>query len=77
MGIWAPVLATLAINAFGVAFFYGVSWQKVKSHGDALKWIGDKFDKVDEEQKDQWAHIGETREDVAKIKGALGINGAH
>lgn len=73
MPAWVATLVvagiTLVGNALITAYFFGSLAQRVKN----VEQIVEKHD-VDERQ--QWEHIGELRENVAKVKGKLGINGA-
>ena len=69
LGGWGPTLVTIVFSALGIAVSYGV-------HGRAIKEHDKQFEKIDEEQKDQWGKINDTREEVGKIKGHLNLNGA-
>lgn len=73
---WAPVLVTLAVNAVAVAFFYGVSWQKVKGNSERLNRVAEEFEKLDREQDEQWSQINRVSGQVERIKGKLGMNGS-
>lgn len=73
MATWLATLLVAAISLVGnvvvTAFYYGKLSQRVDTHETQITAL-------DDSQKDQWTHINSSRESIAKIKGALGINGA-
>jgi len=63
---WAPALVTAAVALLGWAVTWGTLTRAVKDHDQ-------QFDAVETEQNEQWGKINRTAEDVAKIKGRIGL----
>jgi len=62
-------LVPVLFNALLLAYYYGRLSQTVKNHAELHARLAS-------EQSDQWSHINTLREDMGKIKGKLGLNGA-
>ena len=60
---------TVLLNALLMAYYYGQLSQTVKNHAELHARLAS-------EQAAQWSHINILREDLGKIKGKLGLNGA-
>jgi hypothetical protein len=69
MGVWIPVIVGVIIQALLAAVTYGMLVQGQREHARRL-------DAMDVEQSEQWGDIGELRENMGKVKGRLGLNGA-
>jgi hypothetical protein len=65
---YLPAIVTGVIAGLGWAISYGTLRQSVRNNTEAIK-------DLDAEQDNQWKYIHDTREQVAKVKGRLGING--
>jgi hypothetical protein len=59
---------TVGTNLLVTAYYYGRLSQRVDTHEKEIS-------EGSAARADQWRHINDTRADVAKIKGKLGING--
>ena len=66
---WAQAALVILVNLLVVAYYAGGINRGQKEHERRL-------DASDEAEKNQWSAIGDLREDMGKVKGKLGMNGA-
>jgi hypothetical protein len=73
MNGWGPTIVAGAITLLGWAFTYGTLTQSLRNTIDRV----DDVERNLEKHKDNvWPRVGMAEQDIAKIKGHLGINGS-
>ena len=67
--LWVTFIGGILVQLVIAAFVYGKLTQKVVG-------LSDEIARLDKDQDNQWSKINDSRENIAKIKGKLNLNGA-
>lgn len=77
---WLTFIGGVFVQAVIAAFVYGKLTQTVSGHSAGLaaetKEREKEVARIDDDQRNQWSQINKSREDIGKLKGKIGINGA-